>query len=395
MLCLCLEHYDSLIRNNCHRPPALATKQSSRMSRFSRSARSASDSYNFDGILDPSQVSDDDIRMQQALLEAVGRVQTPTSPSVGRSSRRASSQPPAYDPAQPNAREDAVLYNPTAWGTSSGDVERRWVSSQTQGSGAARSSPTSTAYSPRSRPQRQQQQYDPSSPMYARPPKLYDPSDAGRSPTASGEPSPGYSPYGAYGGYRGYGGYGDYVDYRDLAHHSYVRPYAAIVRLQRRVTGVMEALEDYQTQVDARMDRVEARLAAISDLLAEQIEAQQANEDASSHRKKRKRPSDKKVSFDTSADDSDAPTTPSKKSKTLPNNSPAPRTPRKQQAVGQPKTPRAPRKAAPRRAVSQDSSAPPKKATKVASSALAFENAAEAPETDGALRRSARVRKRT
>lgn len=358
---------------------------SSKMSRFPRSARNARDSFDFDGVFDLQGIDDEDILMQQALLEAVGRVRTPTSPSPGQRSRRASSHPPAYDPAEPNARENAVPYDPTAWGAvSESSSEGRRASSQVRGQAASRYSPTGIAYSPRSRPQQNQQPYDPSSPLYMRSTRLYDPYGPERSPfsvTAGGEPSPGYSPFGGWGRY------------------GYDRSPANIATFQRDVNGVLEALEDYQQQVDSRMDRIEAQFAAISDLLAEQIDAYQADEDRLTSRKKRKRSADKRVSFDTSGDDSDAPSTPTKK----PKKSPTPRTPRKQRIADPPKTPRAPRKAASKGPATRTPSTPSKQSKKTSGKGSstsppatpAAQVAADVPETPGAPRRSARVRAKT
>lgn len=355
------------------------------MSCSSRSARNARHSFNFDGVFDLHGIDDEDILMQQALLEAVGRVRTPTSPSAGQRSRRASSHPPAYNPAEPNVRETAVPYDPTSWGAvSESSSEGRRASSQVRGQAAPRYSPTGIAYSPRSRPQQNQQPYDPSSPLYMRSTRLYDPYGPGRSPlsvTAGGEPSPGYSPFGGWGRY------------------GFDRSSANIATLQSDVNGVLEALEDYQQQVDSRMDRIEAQLAAISDLLAEQIDAYQADEDRSTSRNKRKRSADKRVSFDTLDDDSDTPSTPTKK----PRKSPAPRTPRKQRIADPPKTPKAPRKAAPKRLANRSSSTPTKQPKKrSATSSLTSppatpvaQVAAIVPETPGAPRRSARVRAKT
>lgn len=297
------------------------------MSRPTRITRQTSTNpNNFDHIFDTLYPGDEDLLMQQALLEAVGRFQTPTSESIGARSRRSSTRPPAYDPAQPNAPADAVPYDPTTWNAlSEASSGSRRSSTPALGPVGMRYSPTTPAYSPSLRSQRQTQQYDPTSPLYGRSDRLYDPAGfAWRSPSVvpGGEPSPGYSYYGGYGA-------------------------AQASPTSGNVAARLDRLFD-------RLDRVEAQLTAITDFLTDELNGTTPTVNTSSQSlsgNKRKRPSNKKVSFGPFEEesDSDVPSTPPKKSKPSPKKSPSPKTPPKQPAASSPKAPKAPRKAAPKR----------------------------------------------
>lgn len=261
------------------------------MSRATRSARQTPQSPDrLDDIFDPMRSADnvEDLLMQQALLEAVSGVRTPTSPAFSRRSGRSSIAPPAYDPAHPNAQGDAIPYDPGAWSAvsevGSYHANRRSSTPPSNRLGA-RYSPTAPVYNPYSRSQREAQQYDPSAPI---PGGRYNdfrdlPGVARRalSVVAGGEPSPGYSQYGGYG----------------AARHSPTTGSVAV-----RLDGFAETLDQFQRHVDSRMDRIEAQLTMISDALSDQMNGTKTPDTASSG-SKRKRPSPKKVSFDTSGSD--------------------------------------------------------------------------------------------
>jgi hypothetical protein len=168
--------------------------------------------------------------MQQALLEAVGSVQTPTSPAISRRSGRSSI--PAYDPAQPNAPEEAVPYDPTAWGAVSE------VSSESRRSSAPAPAHRRTAV-----------RYSLTTPAYNPSSRLYDPAGTGRAlaVVAGGEPSPGYRQYGAAHGSPTAGG------------------------VAARLDGLFETVDRFQRRVESRLDRIEGQLGAISEALEEQV----------------------------------------------------------------------------------------------------------------------------
>jgi hypothetical protein len=273
------------------------------MSRNTRSTRRrASQSPDrLDDIFDLTRSADDvhNELMQQALLEAIGGVPTPvsptyhkfspTSPTYSRRSHRSSIVPAAYDPARPNAESHDVPYDPAAWAdatviSSDHGSRRSRASTPLFGRSAAHYSPSIPVFSPNSRPLRTSQEYDPLAPTpgYRYADRLPGRASWRQAPYVSdNELSPGYQPY------EGHERAGNYR------------------RTSARLERLARTLDRFATHVDSRMDRMEAQLGALYDALSEQADGPRGAGSASSGGRKRKRLSStssspsKRVSFDT------------------------------------------------------------------------------------------------
>jgi hypothetical protein len=391
-------------------------------SRNTRSTRQTSQSPNrLDDIFDLTRSADDvqDVLVQQALLEAVGNVPTPvsptyhsrspTSPAYSRRSGRSSIVPPAYDPAQPNAEDNAVPYDPSAWADatviSSDHGSRRSRSRSSTPAfrrSAAHYSPTSPAFSPIARPLSRLPPNLPVSARYAeRFPHRAIPRPAPYTP---------YTPSAIAGGERS----PDYM-YDGAFDELYFRAYSEAMS-SGQLDRIIHRLESMQERFGLPLDHIEAQLEAISDVLSEQMNGSLApGVTASRGGKKRKcssSASSKRVSFDTSESDTsfepsssdlfpsesdyddddnnggDESRSPSKKPKRSPTppskRSPFPRTPPNR---GNPSPPRTPRKPAPTRPnpctppQQQDPAVPSTPAAPRKSRAASKSPAAQAPRT--------------
>lgn len=339
------------------------------MSHSSRNGRPNNTGFDLDGLFEPESIQDADRELlaQQALLEAVGRSRTPSLSAVTRRSRRTSDYSLPYDPTRPDAEGDSAPYDPAAWAALSDPTSsegRRALASRERGA-APRYSPIRSAHSPGLR---SRLPYDPASPLFVSP-GLNDPLRRSPSVAAGAQLTPTWQ---------------NSPRWKNLmAATSYDWSKDWIGSLSQRVENVgMEHHRD-RRNMGRRQARLEARMARIETRLGLEVVDFSANLSADLEDGpdwgKRKRSLSKKVSFsgfshnsgltdeqhdfgewddlswaeEGSSDDSDALSTPTKKRRT---DSPEPSSPvRVQFSVPrtppkwvQAKTPKKPRKAAPK-----------------------------------------------